>query len=482
MGAVKTSGLDSSPFGDASLLTETAPQSANHQHSPHVVQFYSEDSFLLDELGRFIGSALDAGDAVIVIATAAHRAGLAERLHARGLDPKQAAMEGRYIVLDAADTLSQFMIEGYPNAAHFAELMGACVRQATQSARSENSAVTAFGEMVALLWNEGKADAAIRLEQLWNELAKTHAFSLRCAYSMKGFSRGDHRESFLKICECHSDVIPAEGYSSLHSTADQHREIAQLQQKEESRAALQQMKEELDREIVERIAAEHKLRESEKALRELSGHLLRMQDEERRRLGRELHDSFGQCLAALKMGLDLLDMSLPSTDGQARKHVADCARLVSQSLTEVRTMSYLLYPPMLEEIGLRAAIPWYLEGFTKRSGVQTSLDISNACERMPRDVELAIFRILQESLTNVHRHSGSKQAAIRVHCDPAMVTLEVKDNGKGIPAYLLQLAKDSLGTLGVGLRGMNERVNQLGGTLALRSTPEGTTVVARIPY
>lgn len=482
MGAVKTSRNDGTRFGDAAPLTELAPQPANHHHSPHVVQFYSEDSFLLDELGPFIGSALEAGDAAVVIATAAHRDGLAQRLSARGLDAQQAANEGRYIVLDAADTLSQFMIEGYPNAAHFAELMGAYISQARKAGRNENPGIAAFGEMVALLWNEGKADAAIRLEQLWNDLAKTHPFNLRCAYSMKEFSRGDHRESFLKICECHSDVIPAEGYSALHSKVDQHRQIAQLQQKEESHAALQRMKEELDREIAERVAAECKLRESEKSLHELSGHLLRMQDEERRRLGRELHDSFGQYLAALKMGLDLLDMSLPSGDGQAKKHVADCARLVNQSLTEVRTMSYLLYPPMLEEIGLRAAIPWYLEGFTKRSGIQTSLDISQACERMPRDVELAIFRILQESLTNVHRHSGSKQADIRVHCEPAVVTLEVRDSGTGIPEDVLAPCRDSLGTLGVGLRGMNERVNQLGGTLELRSTPEGTIVVASIPF
>jgi signal transduction histidine kinase len=482
MGAVKTSQLDSTPFGDAEPRIEPVAQSANHHHSAHVVQFYSEDAFLLDELGLFIGSALEAGDAAVVIATAAHRDGLAQRLSARGLDAEQAANEARYIVLDAADTLSQFMIEGYPNAARFAELMGAYISQAERAARSEQRAIAAFGEMVALLWNEGKSDAAIRLEQLWNDLAKTHAFSLRCAYSMKDFSSGDHRDSFLKICECHSDVIPAEGYSALHSQADQHRKIAQLQQKEVSHAALQRLKEELDREIAERVTAEHMLRESERSLRELSGHLLRMQDEERRRLGRELHDSFGQYLAALKMGLDLLDMSLLSNDGAAKKHVADCARLVNQSLTEVRTMSYLLYPPMLEEIGLRAAIPWYLDGFTKRSGIQTSLDISQACERMPRDVELAIFRILQESLTNVHRHSGSKQAEIRINCVGGKVALEVKDNGTGIPADLLEPAKDSLGTLGVGLRGMNERVNQLGGTLELRSTPAGTRVVATIPF
>jgi hypothetical protein len=135
--------------------------------------------------------------------------------------------------LDAAETLSKFMVEGYPNAAQFAELMGGYMRQAMQGVGGEARAIAAFGEMVALLWNAGKSDAAIRLEHLWNELARTHVFSLRCAYSMEGFSRGDHRESFLKICESHTDVIPAEGYTALHTKADQHRKIAQLQQKEQ---------------------------------------------------------------------------------------------------------------------------------------------------------------------------------------------------------------------------------------------------------
>jgi two-component system, NarL family, sensor kinase len=136
---------------------------------------------------------------------------------------------------------------------------------------------------------------------------------------------------------------------------------------------------------------------------------------------------------------------------------------------------------MLEEMGLKTAVPWYLEGFTKRSGIQTSLDISQACNRMPGDVELAVFRILQESLTNVHRHSGGQRADVRIRCEATAVKLEVKDNGKGIPADLWEPAKDSRGTRGVGLRGMNERVSRLGGTLELVSTPAGTTVVATIP-
>lgn len=479
MGAIKPARLDPRPLGDGAAALGPLAHSANHQQA-HVVQFYSEDSYLLDELAPFICSSLEAGQAALVIATKPHQDGLAERLSARGLDTTMAVAEGRYIVLDAADTLSKFMIEGYPNAAQFAERIGGYIDKAKQKVGSEQPTIAAFGEMVALLWDEGKADAAIRLEQLWNDLAKTHAFSLRCAYPLQGFSSEEHRESFRKICDSHTDVIPAEGYSGLHTKADRHRQIAQLQQKEQAHTALQQIKEELDREIAERIAVERKLRVSEKALRELSGHLLRMQDEERRRLGRELHDSFGQYLAALKMGLDLLDLSLPS-NGAAKKHVSDCLRLVDQSLTEVRTISYLLYPPMLEEMGLKTAVPWYLEGFTKRSGIQTSLDITQTCDRMPRDVELAVFRILQESLTNVHRHSGGQRADVRISCQDGNVSLEVKDHGKGIPADLWEPAKDSLGTLGVGLRGMNERVNQLGGTLELVSTPEGTTVIATLP-
>jgi signal transduction histidine kinase len=480
MGEMKPASLDSTPLDESAATQAPVSRSANIR-SAHVVQFYAQDSFLLDELARFIGSALEAGDAALVIATRAHRDGLAQLLSARGLDATKATADGRYIVLDAAETLGKFMVEGYPNAAQFAELMSGYMKRAQHGVGGEQRAIAAFGEMVTLLWKEGKSEAAIRLEHLWNELARTHTFSLRCAYSMEGFSRGEHRESFLKICESHSDVIPAEGYTSLHSKADQHRKIAQLQQNEQAHTTLQQIKQELDGEIAERIATERKLRASEKSLRELSGHLLRMQDEERRRLGRELHDSFGQYLAALKMSLDMLAMSLNSPDGAAKKHLADCVRLVDQSLTEVRTISYLLYPPMLEEMGLKTAIPWYLDGFTKRSGIQTSLDISNACGRMPRDVELAIFRILQESLTNVHRHSGGRQADIRIRCEGGMVRLEVKDNGKGIPADLLEPAHDSLGTLGVGLRGMDERVNQLGGNLELLSSAHGTTVVATIP-
>jgi PAS domain S-box-containing protein len=246
--------------------------------------------------------------------------------------------------------------------------------------------------------------------------------------------------------------------------------------------ALRKANEELGREVIERKNAERKLQESEESLRRLSRHLLQAQDEERRRIGRELHDSVGQCLAVLKMNLDALKSSVGSREDENARNLRECVGLAEDCIKEVRTISYLLYPPMLEEMGLRLAIPWYLEGFTQRSGVQTTFTISPDFTRLPRDVELAVFRILQESLTNVHRHSGSATAHVRVRMCNGAVSLEVQDEGKGIAAGTLERSReDGIGRLGVGLRGMSERTRQLGGSLEVSSTEQGATVRALIP-
>ena len=246
--------------------------------------------------------------------------------------------------------------------------------------------------------------------------------------------------------------------------------------------ALRSSNERLVREISEKRDAERKLAQSEASLRRLSGYLLRSQDEERRRIGRELHDSVGQYVAVLKMNLDSLKSSGEKFDEQTRQRIEECARLAQDAITEVRTISYLLYPPMLEEMGLKSAIPWYLEGFAQRSGIKTSFETPPDFDRLPRDVELAIFRVLQESLTNVHRHSKSPTAHVRVSTNNGEVVLEVRDEGKGIPADILkESTSEWSGALGVGLRGMNERTKQLGGCLQLSSSDRGTTVRATIP-
>jgi PAS domain S-box-containing protein len=219
---------------------------------------------------------------------------------------------------------------------------------------------------------------------------------------------------------------------------------------------------------------------SEDQMRELSGRLLKMQDEERRRLGRELHDTVGQYLSAAKMSLDGL-ASEERFDEHQTKDLAESIQLIERSIREVRTLSYLLYPPMLEETGLSPAIRWHLEGFSKRSAIQTTYEVPEDVGRLPQDVELALFRVFQESLTNVHRHSASKTAHVRLVVEHHKALLEIKDLGQGIPSHLLELNSDSLATLGVGIRGMRERVRQLGGQLEIFSSPEGTTVRASIP-
>jgi len=236
-------------------------------------------------------------------------------------------------------------------------------------------------------------------------------------------------------------------------------------------------------EVNERKGAEEKLATSEASLRELSLNLLRTQDEERRRIGRELHDSLGQYLAVLKLNLESLEAVSGTNHGGTGDQVGQCVRLAEDCIKEVRTISYLLYPPMLEEVGLRSAISWYLDGFSKRSNIEARFDQGRDFGRLSRDVELALFRVLQESLTNVHRHSKSPSVEIFLGQSDGWVKLEVKDRGQGMPIEILeeQGGKDWLGSSGVGLRGMSERMRQIGGELEVASTERGTTVTASVP-
>jgi PAS domain S-box-containing protein len=213
----------------AASLTPPAGSSDPKPHN-HSVQFYSEDGFLLDALSRLIGAAIGAGDSGVVIATQAHRDELANRLAARGLDVSRAVEQGRYLALDAAETLSQFMVNGWPDERRFVELIGGAIARAQRAARTEHGRATLFGEMVAILWAEGKTEAALRLEQLWNELAQSHSFSLVCAYPLAGFYREDHADPLQRICAEHSQVIPAEGYT-LASDDERVRSVAQWQHK-----------------------------------------------------------------------------------------------------------------------------------------------------------------------------------------------------------------------------------------------------------
>jgi signal transduction histidine kinase len=217
------------------------------------------------------------------------------------------------------------------------------------------------------------------------------------------------------------------------------------------------------------------------SLRQLTSRLLNLQDEERRRIARELHDNAGQALSALAMNLSAVADDLGRLMKTAET-VADSAGMVRHMSDDIRTMSYLLHPPLLDEMGLAPALRWFVEGFAERSKIEVKLQCDRNIRRLPREVETAIFRIVQECLTNIHRHSGSSTAAIQVNSSDHDVTVEVWDDGKGISPRMRD-QMESGGTLGVGVRGMRERARQLGGSLEISSDGEGTgtRIVVRLP-
>ncbi len=224
---------------------------------------------------------------------------------------------------------------------------------------------------------------------------------------------------------------------------------------------------------------ERKQFEEAERVRELTGKLLHAQDAERRRIARELHDSAGQIVAALQMNLIPMESDATKLNPEFAKGLHDALDLIQQLSTELRTVSYLLHPPLLDEAGLPSALRWYIEGFGERSKIEVHLEIDPDLGRLSQDMEMTIFRVIQECLTNIHRHSGSKQAHIRVLGSGTEIRLEVRDYGRGMPAAS---NNDSpYFRYGVGIQGMRERVRQLNGQFEIKSHNDGTMVSARLP-
>jgi len=213
------------------------------------------------------------------------------------------------------------------------------------------------------------------------------------------------------------------------------------------------------------------------SLRQLASHLHNAQDDERRRIARELHDSVGQYLVSIRMNLAQVDQ--PDLQ-KAKAALSESDQLLEVCLAEIRTISHLLHPPLLDESGLASAAAWYVEGFGKRSGIRTNFDISPHIERLPQLVEMALFRSLQESLTNVHRHSGSPKVDVRIEINNGQVGLTVRDYGRGITPEKLENSHTGA-NLGVGLTGMRERVTELGGSLQVLRENPGTLVIVTVP-
>ena len=258
----------------------------------------------------------------------------------------------------------------------------------------------------------------------------------------------------------------------LTSTDGKLTGFAKVTQDLTERRKAEELVEDLNRELRQRVTELDETRRVIELrtleLQKLSGRLLVVQDEERRRLARELHDDLGQQLTALKM-------MLPNAGADDEVH-----RLAENAISTVRNLSYLLHPPLLDETGLRSALYWYVEGLVKRSGIQVSLTITpHNFPRLAKDIETTIFRVVQESLTNVYRHANSESARVEIDKQPEWVVIRVRDYGKGLPREIS--GKSAASNLGVGITGMRERVRQFGGELTLSRAEPGTLVETKIP-
>jgi signal transduction histidine kinase len=240
---------------------------------------------------------------------------------------------------------------------------------------------------------------------------------------------------------------------------------------------LRKAHDELERKVRERT---EDLNTANESLRELSSRLQQMRDEERRQIARELHDSVGQLLAAMSMNTAVAQNQSNRLDSAGARAISENAAMIEQISREIRTISHLLHPPLLDAAGLSSALGWYVDGFAERSQIRVDLHIPQEFGRLPDEMELAIFRMVQECLTNIHRHSGGNAATIRLHQEDHHILVEVQDQGKGIPLEK-QLQLNSSGRTGVGFRGMRERLRQLGGTLEIQSDSTGTAVTATLP-
>ena len=236
----------------------------------------------------------------------------------------------------------------------------------------------------------------------------------------------------------------------------------------------------LSREIVRTQDLERIQRENVRSSRALSARILELQDSERRRIARELHDSVGQYLVGLKINLEQLLSTRANLSAAHEKLLSETVDLTERSMMEVRTISHLLHPPLLDEVGLESATRWYADGFAKRCALKVSLHLDHISNRLPREVELALFRVLQESLTNVHRHASAKSIEVILTCSTGHIVLSVIDDGTGISSEVLTRFRYGRAS-GVGLAGMRERLAELDGTLEVEQRSRGTAVRATVP-
>jgi signal transduction histidine kinase/ActR/RegA family two-component response regulator len=455
--------------------------------SDHFVQFYETEAFLLNSLSGYVGKGLETGDACIVVATQAHREALEEQLKAQGLDVAAASRVGQYFSLDATETLSKFMVDGQPELGRFNQIIGDIVARAAVGGRR----VRAFGEMVALLWAEGNQTAAIHLEEFWNDLQKTHAFSLFCAYEMSAFGGEQFIEPLSNVCATHSRVIPAESYSDLTNADERLRAIIELQQKARS----------LEAEIAERKQAEERLRVSllqEQMARTEAEHANRLKDEFLATVSHELrtplHAVIGWSHMLRTGGLD------EATTARAIETIERNAKSQAQLIEDILDVSRVITGKLHLNIGLvdfasviNAAID-SVQLAAESKDIRLEIMLDPSARRVSGDPG-RLQQVIWNLLSNAIKFTpAGGRVQVRLERAGAEAQISVSDTGEGISADFLPFIFDRFrqadgsstrkhGGLGLGLAIVRHLVEIHGGTVSANSPGKGfgATFTLRLP-
>jgi signal transduction histidine kinase/CheY-like chemotaxis protein len=456
--------------------------------SEHFVQFYETDVFLLESLKGYVSAGLAAGDACIVVATAAHRGALEERLNACGVDVAAAKASGQYVSLDAAETLSKFMLDGRPDPVRFGEVVGGILAQASGV---EGHGVRVFGEMVALLWAEGKRDAAIQLEELWNDLQKTRPFALFCAYEMDGFGGEEMFGPLGHVCATHSGVIPAESYSDLVDPDERLRAIIKLQQQARS----------LQAEVAERKEMEERLRVAlvrEQAARAEAECAGRLKDEFLSTVSHELRTPLHAVIGwAHMLRTGMLDAA---TAARAAEMIERNAKSQAQLVEDILDVSRVITGKLRLKVApvdvasvINAAID-SVELAAESKGIQLEVTMDPSARRVSGDsgrLQQAVWNLLANAV-KFTPEGGS----VRVQLERAQTfaRIKVSDTGEGIRPDFLPFIFDRFrqadgtstrrhGGLGLGLAIVRHLVELHGGTVEVSSPGKGlgATFVISLP-
>lgn len=478
-----------SQTGSADAAGLLAPRSAWNEmgDSDHFVQFYEADDFLLESLADFIGTAISAGEAAIVVATGEHRENLEARLREKSLDVTTAVACGQLVLRDAAETLSKFMVDESPDAGLFAGHIGDTIARAAEG----RPRVRIYGEMVALLWAEGNYDAAIRLEELWNDLQNKHRFALFCAYPMNGFAGDGSGRGLADVCTSHSHVIPAESYTTLAGSDERLREITLLQQKASS----------LEAEIAERKKAEERLRStllSEHAARAEAEAATRLKDEFLATVSHELRTPLSAILGwSAMLRTSKFD---PSAVERALETIERNARLQAQIIEDLLDVSRIITGQLrldLRQVEPVAMIESAIDSIrpsAEAKGIHLDSLLDEGVGSLLCDPS-RLQQVLWNLLSNAVKFTPvGGRVKVSLWSVGSSVTISVSDTGQGVSAEFLPFIFDRFrqadgsttrrhGGLGLGLSIVRHFVEMHGGTVRADSPGIGlgTTFTVELP-